>query len=54
MIGILNDMWQHAPIDTQFGKIVSTDMEVNGEMLQTLSRIYWMIGNKNYLEWFTA
>ncbi len=25
--------------------------EVNGEMLQTLSRIYWMTGNKKYLDW---
>lgn len=25
--------------------------EVNGEMLQTLSRIYWMTGDKKYLEW---
>lgn len=25
--------------------------EVNGEMLQTLSRIFWMTGDKKYLEW---
>ncbi len=25
--------------------------EVNGEMLQTLSRIYWMTGDKKYLDW---
>ncbi len=25
--------------------------EVNGEMLQTLSRMYWMTGNSKYLEW---
>jgi hypothetical protein len=25
--------------------------EINGEMLQTLSRIYWMTGEKKYLEW---
>jgi hypothetical protein len=25
--------------------------EINGSMLQTLSRVYWMTGNKKYLEW---
>lgn len=51
MLGMLDDMWKHAPVDTPGGKIVSTDIEVNGEMLQTLSRIYWMTGDKKYLEW---
>jgi len=51
MISILDDMWKHAPVDTPFGKIVSENVEVNGEMLQTLSRLYWMTGNKEYLDW---
>jgi hypothetical protein len=51
MIGILDDMWKHAPIETKYGKIVSTNQEVNGEMLQTLSRIYWMTGDRKYLQW---
>ncbi len=51
MIGILDDMWKHAPIETPYGNIVSTNVEVNGEMLQVLSRIYWMTGDQKYLEW---
>jgi hypothetical protein len=51
MLGILDDIWQNAPIDTKFGKIISNSQEVNGEMLQTLSRIYWMTGDKKYLDW---
>ena len=51
MLGILDDMWKHAPVQTKYGKIVSTNQEVNGEMLQTLSRIYWMTGEKKYLQW---
>lgn len=51
MIGILDDMWNHAPIDTKYGKIVSTNVELNGEMLQALSRIYWMTSEDKYLEW---
>jgi hypothetical protein len=51
MIGILDDIWKHAPIETKYGKIPSTSQEINGEMLQTLSRIYWMTGDEKYLEW---
>jgi len=28
--------------------------EVNGEMLQTLSRMYWMTGERKYLDWAVA
>ena len=51
MIGILDDMWKHAPLDTPYGKIVSDNVEINGEMLQILSRVYWMTGEIKYLEW---
>ncbi len=51
MINILDDMWTNAPVETEFGRIVSTNMEVNGEMLQALSRIYWMKGDEKYLDW---
>jgi len=50
MLGIIDDIWKHAPIDTRFGRIPSTSQEVNGEMLQSLSRLYWMTGKKEYLE----
>ena len=51
MIGMLDDLWKHAPVQTPYGNIVSTNVEVNGEMLQALSRIYWMTGEKKYLDW---
>jgi hypothetical protein len=51
MIGMLDDMWKHAPVDTPYGRIVSDNVEVNGELLQTLSRIYWMTGDEKYLDW---
>jgi hypothetical protein len=51
MLSILDDMWEHAPVETKYGRIVSINQEVNGEMLQALSRIYWMTGDKKYLEW---
>lgn len=51
MISILNDMWARAPVKTPYGDIVSINQEINGEMLQTLSRVYWMTGDMKYLLW---
>lgn len=51
MIEMLDEMWARAPVETPHGKIVSLNQEVNGEMLQALSRIYWMTENEKYLDW---
>jgi len=51
LIAILDDIWKYAPVETPYGKICSDDPEVNGDMLQSLSRIYWTTGDKKYLEW---
>ena len=51
MIAILDDLWKIAPVKAQFGNIVSDDNEINGEMLQVLSRIYWMTGEERYLDY---
>ena len=51
MLSILDDMWKYARIETPFGNIVSTNVEVNGELLQILSRVYWMTQDKKYLQW---
>ena len=51
MLGIIDDIWTRAPVKTPRGAIPSTDPEVNGEMLQALSRAYWMTGEKKYLDY---
>jgi len=51
MLNILDDLWKYASVETSYGKIPSRRQEINGEMLQTLSRIYWMTGEKKYLYW---
>ena len=51
MIDILDDMWKNASIETPFGRLISTNVEVNGEMLQVLSRLYWMTSNDAYLDY---
>ena len=51
MLGIVDDIWKHAAVETPYGKIPSSNVEVNGEMLQALSRIYWMTGDEKYLQY---
>jgi len=51
MIDILDDLWERASYKTKYGNIVSENQEINGEMLQTLSRVYWMTGDRKYLDW---
>jgi len=50
MIAIVDDCWKYAPMVTPYGNIISDDPEVNGDMLQSLSRIYWITGDKKYLD----
>jgi hypothetical protein len=51
MTGLIDDIWKHADYETPFGAIPSLDVEVNGEMLQALSRVFRMTGDKKYLDW---
>ncbi|MHC4743789.1 MAG: hypothetical protein ACYS8Z_17880 [Planctomycetota bacterium] len=51
MQGIVDDIFKHARIDTPYGKIPSTNIEVNGELLQILPRLYRMTGDRKYLDW---
>jgi hypothetical protein len=51
MIGIIDDIWKHAPIDTPYGKIPTLNFEVCGDLLQANARIYWFTGERKYLDW---
>ena len=50
MISIINDCWKYAPVESPYGNIISDNPEVNGDMLQALSRIYWITGDRRYLD----
>ena len=56
MISILNDLKLLIPdyvvtnIDGDYYGGVP-EIEVNGDLLQILSRMYWMTGNRSYLDW---
>ena len=47
---IMNTIIKEAPIRTKRGNIPSCETEVNGNVLQVLSRMYWATQNKEYLE----
>ena len=51
MRGIVDDIFKHARYDTPYGKIPSHNIEVNGELLQLLPRLYCMTGDQKYLDW---
>ncbi len=51
LVELMDDSWKHASVDTPFGSIVSTNTELNGEMLQALSRLYYVTGEEKYLEY---
>jgi len=51
MKGLIEDIWKHAPYDTDSGKIPSHNVEVNGELMQTMSRLYWLSGDDNFKTW---
>lgn len=51
MISIIDDIWAYADVETEFGIVPSVSHEIAGELLQSLSRIYWMTGEQKYLDW---
>ncbi len=51
MVGMVDDIFQHANVETPYGTIPTTNVEVHGELLQVLSRLYWMTGDEKYLDW---
>ena len=50
-VRIIDDIWAHAPAETPFGKIPTLNFEVNGDLLQACSRLYWFTGDRKYLDW---
>jgi len=51
MKGITEDVFKHAACETSYGRIPSQTLEVNGDLLQVLPRLYTMSGEAKFLEW---
>jgi hypothetical protein len=49
-IGIIDDIWEHARVETPFGRLPTLNFEINGNLLQACSRLFWLTGEKKYLE----
>ena len=51
MKAIADELWKRAGIDTPYGKLVSSNLEVNGDHMQVLVRLFGLIGEQKYLEY---
>ena len=50
MQGIAGDIIRYAPYETSRGRLPAQTTEINGNMLQVLSRLYFKTGEKAYLD----
>jgi hypothetical protein len=50
MIGLVDSILDHAAVDSPVGRLPAIDHEVGGELMQILSRLYWMTGRERYRE----
>ncbi len=50
MVGLVDSILDHAAVETPVGILPAIDHEVGGELMQILTRLYWMTGNERYRE----
>jgi hypothetical protein len=48
MVDLVDGILEHADTETPVGMLPATDHEVGGELMQVLSRLYWMTGLDKY------
>ena len=51
MQGIVDDMWAHARVESEFGAVPTSGPEADGEQLQALARLFTMTRDPRYLDW---
>jgi hypothetical protein len=51
LIEVLDQIWAHAPVTSDFGPLPSDGSEANGELLQVMARLYHRTHDPRYLEW---
>jgi hypothetical protein len=51
MRGLVDDIFKHARVETPYGNIPTTNIEIHGELLQILPRLYCITGQRKYLDW---
>lgn len=50
MIGLVDDIWKNARVETPQGLLPTLNFEVNGDLLQTGARLYGFTGQPKYLD----
>ncbi len=48
---LVDDIFKHARVETPYGNIPTTNIEIHGELLQVLPRLYRITGQQKYLDW---
>ena len=51
MVDMIADAMEQAPVTSRFGKLPASDTELNGDYLQTLTRLAMMTGDRRFLDW---
>ncbi|HNT35769.1 MAG TPA: hypothetical protein PKH07_12305, partial [bacterium] len=51
MQDIVRGVWEQAPVETPRGMMPTTNVEVDGDLLQVMSRLYWITGKRSYKRW---
>lgn len=52
MVSIMDTLWHYAGVSSPYGMVPNLDdIEAPGNLLQVLSRIYWMTGEEKYLDY---
>jgi hypothetical protein len=51
MKAIADELWKRASIETPYGKLVSSNLEVNGDHMQVVVRLFGLTGDERYLEY---
>ncbi|GIV16255.1 MAG: hypothetical protein KatS3mg022_1690 [Armatimonadota bacterium] len=51
MTELVEAIFAHAPVRSEWGNLPADDTEVNGECLQVLSRLFFMTRDERYLRW---
>ena len=51
MVDMTAAVMRHAPVDSAFGRLPDRGAEVNGDLLQTMTRLAPMAGDPRFLEW---
>jgi hypothetical protein len=49
--GLVLDIWAEADFETAAGKLPTDNVEVHGELLQSLSRLHWITEEERFKDW---